>query len=155
VSEPNEFRVKGVVENSTTSRSQHARNSQPNLERCPCRWGGLFFEHLFEYLFDDRDSSIPKEAHMASEIIPAGEVLIDGPTTPIEFTFKGRRFRIHAVLSRWCESGGWWNRVSDGKYRPDDQARALWRVEAAPIGALTTFELERDETTGQWIVTTI
>ena len=84
---------------------------------------------------------------MASEIIPAGEVLIDGPTTPIEFTFRGKRFRIHAVLSRWCESGGWWNRVSDGKYRPDDQARALWRVEAAPIGALTTFQLERDEAT--------
>jgi hypothetical protein len=92
---------------------------------------------------------------MASEVIPAGEVLIDGPTTPIEFTFRGRRFRIHAVLSRWCESGGWWNRASDGIYRPDDQARALWRVEAAPIGALTTFQLERDETTGQWIVTTI
>jgi hypothetical protein len=99
--------------------------------------------------------SVAKEAHVASEIIPAGEVLIDGPTTPIEFTFRGKRFRIHAVLSRWCESGGWWNRVSDGKYRPDDQARALWRVEAAPIGALTTFQLERDETTGQWIVTTI
>jgi hypothetical protein len=96
-----------------------------------------------------------EEAQMASEIIPAGEVLIDGPTTPIEFTFRGKRFRIHAVLSRWCESGGWWNRVSDGKYRPDDQARALWRVEAAPIGALTTFQLERDEATGQWIVTTI
>ncbi len=138
--------VEDVVEISTISRSQHAKNSQPDLERCPCRWGGLFFEHLFE---------ITKEAHVASEIIPAGEVLIDGPTTPIEFTFKGRRFRIHAVLSRWCESGGWWNRVSDGKYRPDDQARALWRVEAAPIGALTTFQLERDEATGQWIVTTI
>ncbi len=140
------MRVEDVVEISTISRSQHAKNSQPDLERCPCRWGGLFFEHLFE---------ITKEAHVASEIIPAGEVLIDGPTTPIEFTFKGRRFRIHAVLSRWCESGGWWNRVSDGKYRPDDQARALWRVEAAPIGALTTFQLERDEATGQWIVTTI
>ena len=50
------------------------------------------------------------------------------------------------------EAGGWWNRISDGKYRPDDQARALWRVEAAPIGALTTFELERDEVSGQWII---
>ncbi len=48
-------------------------------------------------------------------------------------------------LSRWCEAGGWWNRISDGKFRPDDQARALWTVEAAPIGALTTFQLERDE----------
>jgi hypothetical protein len=28
----------------------------------------------------------------------------------------------------------------------------VWRVEAAPIGTLTTFELERDEVTGQWII---
>ena len=55
--------------------------------------------------------------------------------------------------SRWIDPHGvWWNRISDGKYRPDDQARALWRVEAAPIGSLTTFELERDEVTGQWII---
>ena len=90
-----------------------------------------------------------------AQVIPAHEVVSDGGLTPIEFTFKGRRFRIHAVLSRWCEAGGWWNRISDGKFRPDDQARALWTVEAAPIGALTTFQLERDETTGQWIVRAI
>ncbi len=88
----------------------------------------------------------------ASQVNSALDVTIDWATTPIEFTYKGKRFRIHAVLSRWCEAGGWWNRISDGKYRPDDQARALWRVEAAPIGALTTFELERDELTGQWII---
>jgi hypothetical protein len=90
-----------------------------------------------------------------AQVIPAHEVVSDGGLTPIEFTFKGRRFRIHAVLSRWCEAGGWWNRISDGKFRPDDQARALWTVEAAPIGALTTFQLERDEATGQWIVRAI
>ena len=88
----------------------------------------------------------------APQINLPADVTTDGATTPIEFTFKEKRFRIHAVLSRWCEAGGWWNRISDGKYRPDDQARALWRVEAAPIGALTTFELERDELTGQWII---
>jgi hypothetical protein len=70
-------------------------------------------------------------------------VVYDGE--PIEFTYKGRQFRIHAVLSSWRESGGWWNRASDGFYRPDDGARAIWRVEAAPIGALTTFEIEREE----------
>ena len=90
-----------------------------------------------------------------AQVIPAHEVVSDGGLTPIEFTFKGRRFRIHAVLSRWCEAGGWWNRISDGKFRPDDQARALWTVEAAPIGALATFQLERDETTGQWIIRAI
>lgn len=82
------------------------------------------------------------------------EVLADG-STPVEFTFRGRRFRIHAVLSRWCEAGGWWNRISDGIDRPDDGARALWRVEAAPVGALTTFEIERDEVTGMWRITVL
>ena len=54
------------------------------------------------------------------EVAPAHYVISDGAATPIEFTFRGKRFRIHAVLSRWCEAGGWWNRVSDGIYRPDD-----------------------------------
>jgi hypothetical protein len=92
------------------------------------------------------------------EIRPPHEVIADGVgalATPIEFTFKGRRFRIHTVLSRWCEAGGWWNRVSDGIYRPDDGARALWTVEAAPIGAVTTFEIERDEATGQWLIRSV
>jgi len=94
------------------------------------------------------EMSVPQPV---TQITKALDVTSEG-ATPIEFTFKGRRFRIHAILSRWCEAGGWWNHVSDGKYRPDDQARSLWRVEAAPIGALTTFELERDEVSGQWII---
>ena len=32
----------------------------------------------------------------------------------------------------------------------DDGHRAIWRVEAAPEGALTTFEIELDEITGTW-----
>lgn len=75
-----------------------------------------------------------------------------GDNAPVEFTYKGRRFRIHSVLARWCTAGGWWNRVNEAPWSPDDRARALWKVEAAPIGALTTFELERDEATGQWII---
>ena len=89
--------------------------------------------------------------------LPNQGVELDG-NAPIEFTFRGKRFRIHNVLNRWCESGGWWNRISDGIYRPNnlndlnDNARAIWRVEAAPIGAVNTFELERDETTGKWLI---
>ena len=79
---------------------------------------------------------------MVTPEMPRSEIaLFDGE--PIEFTYRGRRYRIHAVLSRWREAGGWWNRASDGNYRPDDGARALWRVEAAPLGAMTTFEIER------------
>ena len=99
-----------------------------------CRTHPLSFEQMFEY---SPHSDLP--------------VTTDG-SAPIEFTYRGKRFRIHNVLTRWCESGGWWNRISDGVYRPDDNSRAIWRVEAAPIGAVTTFELERDEATGKWLI---
>jgi hypothetical protein len=32
----------------------------------------------------------------------------------------------------------------------DDGGKAIWRVEAAPEGALATFEIELDEITGKW-----
>jgi hypothetical protein len=93
----------------------------------------------------------------AAVLAPEGE--------PIEFIYKGRRFHIHAITSRWRESGGWWNRIDDGRTRStrnsdefsvldqlDDGARAIWRVEAAPEGAMTTFEIELDELTGKWII---
>lgn len=114
----------------------------PLLAKCHTR--AVDFEQMFEF--------------------PLGSpVEVDG-ATPIEFTYRGKRFRIHNVLNRWCESGGWWNRISDGVYRanqstnqsigglPDDNSRAIWRVEAAPIGAVATFELERDEATGKWLI---
>jgi len=80
-----------------------------------------------------------------------------GDNAPVEFTYQGRRFRIYTVLARWRISGEWWSRLgktpSDrSAWRPDDRARSLWKVEAAPIGTLRTFELERDEETGQWQV---
>ena len=87
-------------------------------------------------------------------------VTTDG-STPMEFTYRGKRFRIHSVLNRWCEAGGWWNRISDGNLHNsqhleqtifNDGGRAIWRVEAAPVGALATFELEFDELTSTWII---
>ena len=75
---------------------------------------------------------------------PRPEIFLAGGE-PIEFTHNGQRFRIHSVLSSWHESGGWWNRASDGFFRPDDGSRILWRVEAAPIGVMKTFEIERLE----------
>lgn len=77
---------------------------------------------------------------------------------PIEFIYQGHHFHIHAITSRWSESGGWWNRISDGNLHAndllkiDDQARAVWRVEAAPVGALATFEIELDEVTKTWLI---
>ena len=99
------------------------------------------------------ESSEPSSPRVPPVLAPEGE--------PVEFIYQGRRFHIHAIASRWRESGGWWNRIDDGNYRQrpldqrhleqtifDDGARAIWRVEAAPVGALATFELELDELTG-------
>ena len=36
--------------------------------------------------------------HVRAQIAQPGEVLSDGTSGPIEFTFAGKRFRIHAVL---------------------------------------------------------
>ena len=86
----------------------------------------------------------------AKVIAPEGE--------PLEFIYKGRRFHVHAIVSRWRESGGWWKRIDDGRLKKgpledvifDDGGKAIWRVEAAPEGALATFEIELDEITGKW-----
>jgi hypothetical protein len=95
------------------------------------------------------------EQAIAPVIAPEGE--------PIEFIYKGQRFHVYSILSRWRESGGWWNRISDGTSRTpygegalselslvDDGARCLWRVEAAPLGMVGTFEIEHDEITKRW-----
>ena len=109
---------------------------------CHCQWGGLSFEHMFE-----------KEIRRVppAVIAPEGE--------PMEFIYQGRRFHVHTIISRWRESGGWWNRIDDGRLRSredelalDDGGKAIWRVEAAPIGAVATFEIELNEITGQWAI---
>ena len=97
-----------------------------------------------------QNTSVQNKA--ARVIAPAGE--------PTEFIYQGHHFHIHAITSRWSESGGWWNRISDGNLHSDnssgalvnidDQPRAVWRVEAAPVGMLSTFEIELDEVTGNW-----
>lgn len=118
----------------------------------------------------EESAPIPAQSPSPAQVLaPEGE--------PVEFIYKGKRFHIHATLSRWRESGGWWNRIDDGgvaarKFAPstppagsaealerqseralahfDDGHRAIWSVEAAPEGALTTFEIELDEITGSW-----
>ncbi|CAB4665442.1 unannotated protein [freshwater metagenome] len=85
-------------------------------------------------------------------VAPAGE--------PLFFTWRGRAYRVHSVLSRWCESGGWWQRASTEELvhesaigEINDGARTSWRVEAAPEGALAVYDLERDESSGLWRIT--
>ncbi len=107
---------------------------------------------MFESTHTPETPAIPAVPVVPAVLAPEGE--------PVEFLYKGKRFHIHAIVSRWRESGGWWNRIDDGERAHhqkhleqsifDDGARAIWRVEAAPVGALATFEIELDEITGRW-----
>jgi len=101
-------------------------------------------------MFEELTNPVPPAV-----IAPEGE--------PMEFIYKGVRFHVNGIVSRWRESGGWWNRIDDGRLNRghargrnaedqilDDGGKAIWRVEAAPVGAVATFEIELDEITGKW-----
>lgn len=55
------------------------------------------------------------------------EVTTDGvdPRTPTAFCWRGRRYRVVAVLGHWREDAGYWS--GGGMEVPQ---RDLWRVEA-------------------------
>jgi hypothetical protein len=101
-------------------------------------------------MFEKSDNPNSLAGQIAGQIANQRPEIFLAGGEPIEFTYNGQRFRIHTVLSSWRESGGWWNRASDGLFRPDDGSRLLWRVEAAPIGVMKTFEIERIEEFGHW-----
>jgi hypothetical protein len=117
-------------------------DNETDRAACACQRLSLEFEQMFE-----KSNNPDRPENWIGNQRP--EIFLTGGE-PIEFTYNGQRFRIHTVLSSWRESGGWWNRASDGLFRPDDGSRALWRVEAAPIGVMKTFEIERIEEFGHW-----
>lgn len=118
---------------------------------------------MFEYSASDPSAAPVASSSSASAGVPPVPQVLAPEGEPIEFVYRGHRFHIHNIVSRWQESGGWWNRISDGNTRThdpqhleqsifNDGGRAIWRVEAAPVGALATFEIELDELTGKWII---
>jgi len=68
---------------------------------------------------------------------PAGARVLAPEGDPIEFLYRGNRFHNQKHLEQSIFNDG---------------GRAIWRVEAAPVGALATFEIELDELTGTWTI---
>lgn len=48
---------------------------------------------------------------------------------PVEFRWRGRRYRVTRVLGHWREDPGWWRRADGQAIRIEQADR--WRVEAA------------------------
>jgi hypothetical protein len=98
------------------------------------------FEQMFEY------SDLEPTALSGAD----GVVANDG--VPIEFFYKGRAFHVHSLLTKWKETGQWWKQVSSNEGFPSVEEKTFWRVEAAPVGAVNTFEIEFNQATNTWQV---
>ena len=94
----------------------------------------------------------------------------DGPDAmtegPAQFLWRGRLWKVRAVLAHWVETGPWWQSAgvravigtddSTGPARPGGTdllaERELWRVEAGrgPADAGGVFDLSFSWDDGQW-----
>jgi hypothetical protein len=67
---------------------------------------------------------------------------------PVEFLYNGVRFHINQKLTTWLQSNRWWQRLDQGEIT--ETVSKHWQVEAAPVGALTTFEIEFNQESNSW-----
>lgn len=70
---------------------------------------------------------------------------------PEQFLWRGRLWKVRAVLAHWVETGPWWAGARDSAARDLLAERELWRVEAGvgPGGA-GVFEIALDWSDGSW-----
>ena len=74
---------------------------------------------------------------------------------PDQFLWRGRLWKVRAVVAHWVETGPWWQGSSDLVAE-----RELWRVEAGrglqvadpetPAETYGVFDLSFDWTDGRW-----
>ena len=67
---------------------------------------------------------------------------------PVEFIYNGVRFHINQKLTTWLQSNRLWQRLDQGEIA--ETVSKHWQVEAAPVGALTTFEIEFNQESNSW-----
>jgi Family of unknown function (DUF6504) len=95
---------------------------------------------------------------------------VSGMEGPEQFLWRGRLWKVRAVLAHWVETGPWWQsggaRAVIGSDEPVEGAtthrsadflgeRELWRVEAGrgpedAAGGAGVFELAFDWSDGRW-----
>jgi len=74
---------------------------------------------------------------------------------PAEFLWRGRFYAVREVLSRWIETGAWWQAAAAGNAPaggPLAAEREMWRVEASRGRGHGSgvYDLCLDWTAGGW-----
>jgi hypothetical protein len=79
--------------------------------------------------------------------------------SPVEFCWRGRRYRVGAVLAHWTEQGRWWAdpvlRLVGADAGPADAGggeRDYWRVVARRGRHEGVFDVAFDWRTGGWSI---
>ncbi len=68
---------------------------------------------------------------------------------PEQFLWRGRLWKVRAVVAHWVETGPWWQ-ASTSPVDPIAE-RELWRVEAGrDLETIGVFDLSFDWTDGCW-----
>ena len=105
---------------------------------------------------------------------------MQGQESPAQFMWRGRLWKVRAVVARWVETGPWWQSararavtgevVGDGDHLPEQREwgqfapdllveREVWRVEAGRPGGRSSltdgptngvFDLSYDAVDGRW-----
>ena len=83
---------------------------------------------------------------------PAQICLVSQQGEPVEFIYHGIRFHINQVLSNYLQTNQWWKEIDSNGIddQVSEQVSKIWQVEAAPIGAIATFEIEYNQSSKQW-----
>jgi hypothetical protein len=74
---------------------------------------------------------------------------------PDQFLWRGRLWKVRAVVAHWVETGPWWRGAGSGATDLVAE-RELWRVEAgrglmvADADTYGVFDLSFDWTDGRW-----
>ena len=87
----------------------------------------------------------------------SGISLLSQNGEPAEFIYNGVRFHINEKLSTWLETNDWWKKLDQldqlNQGEVCESVSKYWLVEAAPIGALSTFEITFNEESNTWRIT--
>jgi len=65
------------------------------------------------------------------------------------FRWRGKRYRVRAVLGRWRETGGWWRGEEGDPPWAAGRSCEIFRIESVPPGV---FEVARDLRSGAWML---
>ncbi len=78
---------------------------------------------------------------------------VDAPDGSIEaFWWRGKKYVVGRVLSRWRETGGWWSAAQTDKPWTSGEDREIVRIHARCGRATGTYELARDLRNGSWLL---